>query len=202
MAQLAMKFPAGWGGRRKNAGRPAKGEHAGASHLRRERLSPKHPAHVTLRIRAGVWSLRSHRSFSRLLACFEAGKERFGFRLCAFSVLGNHIHLIVEAQDEVALARGMQGLCIRIAKKLNAMMNRKGPVFADRYHAHILRTPTEVRHARRYLATNAHDHELSKRPFEDPYCSYTLSHRWRVAPVVAPRTWLLREGWQRGRRPL
>jgi REP element-mobilizing transposase RayT len=149
-------------------------------------------------MRPGVWSLRSVRSFSRLYACFDEGKDRFGFRLCAFSVLGNHIHLLVEAANARALARGMQGLCIRIAKSLNAMMDRKGAVFADRYHARVLHTPTEVRRARRYLATNAHEHGLLSKPFHDPYCSFTLASRWGAQPVCKPTTWLLRIGWQRG----
>jgi len=193
-----MKFPAGWGGKRKGAGRPPKGDRAGVSHLKREKLAPNHPAHVTLRLHPRLWSLRSARSFSRLYSCFAAGKDRFGFRLCEFSVLGNHIHLLVEAENESALSRGIQGLCIRIAKSLNRMMKRKGSVFADRYCAHILKTPTEVRRARRYLAINAHKHRLAARPFEDPYCSFTLDARWGERPTSGPGTWLLRIGWRRG----
>src|SRR5262249_34176746 len=138
---------------------------------------------------------RSARSFTRLCACFQAGKQRFGFRLCEFSVLGNHIHLLVEANDKRALARGMQGLCIRIARALNRMMSRKGAVFADRYHAHILKTPKEVRRARRYLAANAREHGLAQHAFGDPYCSFALAS----PPVAKPESWLLREGWRRGR---
>ena len=40
--------------------------------------------------------------------------------------MGNHLHLIVEADGNEALSRAMQGLCIRIAKALNAMMNLAG----------------------------------------------------------------------------
>jgi len=58
------------------------------------------------------------------------GRDRFGFRLVHFSVQGNHIHLVVEAQDERSLASGLQGLGVRIAKALNRVMGRKGTVFA------------------------------------------------------------------------
>ena len=201
MAQLNLDFREDHrGGRRKGAGRPPNGEHAGVSHLKREKLSRHHPVHVTLRLHTRLWSLRSVRSFSRLYRCFAAGRDRFGFRLCEFSVLGNHIHLLVEAENEGALARGMQGLCIRIAKSLNKMMDRKGSVFADRYHAHILETPTEVRRARRYLATNAHEHGLAPKPFEDPFCSFSLAPRWGEKPVAAPDSWLLQKGWRRGKK--
>ena len=38
---------------------------------------------------------------------------RFGLRVFDFSVQGNHLHLIVEADSSESLSRGMQGLCIR-----------------------------------------------------------------------------------------
>jgi putative transposase len=56
---------------------------------------------------------------------------RHGLRIIEFSIQGNHIHLIVEADDSDALSRGMQGLCIRMAKALNRLMDRSGPI--DRF---------------------------------------------------------------------
>ncbi len=44
---------------------------------------------------------------------------------------------MVETDDETALACGMQGLGLRIAKALNRVMGREGSVFADHYHANI-----------------------------------------------------------------
>ena len=45
---------------------------------------------------------------------------------------GNHVHLLVEAQDEKALSRGMNGLGVRVAKGLNRVMRRHGKVLDDR----------------------------------------------------------------------
>jgi len=81
----------------------------------------------------------------------------------------------------VRLARGMQGLGVRLARALNRVMGRGGRVIGDRYHAHILRTPSEVKRARFYLMTNAHHH----------YGQATRDRFASVAPLVAPRTWLL-----------
>src|SRR5262245_20314979 len=91
-------------------------------------------APVTLRVLRGVYNLRSQRCYGVIAQAFAAGRERFGFRLIDYSVQGNHIHLICEAEDEKALARGLQGLQIRIAKGLNKLMGRKGRVFEDRYY--------------------------------------------------------------------
>ena len=77
----------------------------------------------------------------------------------------------------------MHRLEIRIAKWLNLLQNRRGPVFTDRYHAHVLKTPREVAHATRYLRNNyrRHAHEYLPPNWRDP-----LAGR-----LARPRTWLL-----------
>src|SRR5256885_896436 len=82
------------------------------------------------------------------------GRKRFGFRVTHCSVQGNHIHLIAEAENRLSLARGMKGLAVRIARGVNRAVGRRGPLFAERYHAHVLKTPREVRHAIDYLLAN------------------------------------------------
>ena len=120
---------------------------------------------------------------------------------------GNHLHLIVEVTDAASLSRGMQGLAIRMAKGLNRVMQRSGPVFRERYHAHVLRSPTEVARAVAYVLGNYFHHaanwgEAIAREIMDPYSSATEHEKgWTgMDPplVVEPRTWLLRVGWERG----
>ena len=94
-----------------------------------------------------VWNLRSRRGFRELSTAFAEACNRAGFRLIHFSVQGNHLHLIVEAADAVRLSRGLQGLAVRIARRLNRLMGRAGKVFADRFHQHVLRSPVEVARA-------------------------------------------------------
>jgi hypothetical protein len=140
-----------------------------------------------------------------LHTCFFAGCERFGFRLVHFSVQSNHLHLVGEARDRHALARGMQGLLIRVAKALNKRWARRGAVFWDRYHARILRTPREVRNGLCYVLSNARRHGLALAGL-DPYSSARWFDGWRgidgprpgeYGPIAAARTWLARVGWRR-----
>jgi putative transposase len=181
--QLALELPT-WGGKRKRAGRPrAPGRlRACVPHLRRPTLAARFPVHVTWRMSAGVWNLRSRRSFTRLTQAFYTSAVRFGYRIVHYAVMGNHLHLIVEARDEGALAIGMQSLGIRIAQSLNRMMERKGRVLSDRYHARILKTPTETRRCVHYLRTNALKHYQV--PLPDPFTT--------AAPFMRPQTWFLK----------
>lgn len=111
-----------------------------------------------MRVADDVPSLRSSRRYASLSRCFTASRGRFGLRLIEFSILGNHLHLIVEADDSRSLSRGMQGLAIRVAKALNASIVRGGAVFADHYHSRLLRSPTELVRAIRYVLGNALRH--------------------------------------------
>jgi len=173
-------------------------------------LAARFPVHVTLKVVRGAPYLRRGVCFRAIRGALVAGKEKGEFRLAQFTVQGNHLHLICEAGDKISLARGMQGLAIRIARQLNRRANRKGKLFAERYHARILRTPTEVRNALVNVINNSRRHRAGVgRGWVDPLSSAAWFDGWRWplrepwvrlerendAPVVAAKTWLLTTGW-------
>jgi REP element-mobilizing transposase RayT len=195
-----------WGGKRRGAGRKPKGERAGVSHAKRPRLCVRHPVLVTLRLREGLPSLRYDDSHEVLRRAFDASSEGEAFRVVEYSAQSNHVHLIVEAQDERALARGMNGLASRIARALNRLWRRRGRVFSDRYHARSLETPRAVRIALVYVLQNARKHGAWSARGPDPYSSGASFEGWRgsgegadSSPRRLPRarTWLLSVGWRR-----
>jgi len=197
-AQLALKLTQR-GGERSGAGRKPKAQWPQVSHKARPRFAKPSPAHVTLRVRTHVWNLRSRRCFRLIEASLEDARERFGLRVIEFTVLGNHLHLVVEADSDVSFSRGMHGLGVRIAKAMNRLMGRRGSVFADHYHSHLLLTPTEVVYAIAYVLGN-YAHHFGGAPSGDSFSSgaYGASTRRRVLSV--PVSWLLRVGWRRARR--
>src|SRR3954469_25840255 len=152
MRQIEMKLPR-WGGKRKGAGRKPKGARAGVPHVPRKQPNWT-PAHVTMKIAGGRPSLRSSRGFGAIRRSLRKGKERFGLRVIHFTVQGNHVHLLVEAVDAVALARGMKGLAVRMARSLNRAQGMSGQVFPDRFHSRALKSPREIAYAMRYVLGN------------------------------------------------
>ena len=195
MKQLAFQMPRR-GGKRPGAGRKPKGRRALVSHKARPHFDKPTPALVTLRVREDVWNLRSGRAFRAIEASLAAALGRFGLRVVQFSVLGNHLHLIVEADSSEALGRGMQGLLIRVAKALNRMMRgRRGRVFADHYHARLLATPTELVNAIAYVLGNHARHYGGAGV--DRFSSATLDPARRARVLAQPVSWLLRSGWRR-----
>jgi hypothetical protein len=117
-------------------------------------------------------------------------------RVVEFSVLGEHLHLIVEADSSSCLSRGMQGLNSRLAKTLNRFIQRSGSLFADHYHSRLLHSPTELVTAIRYVLTNTEHH------FGDTGIDWCCSSAADAEEVRAdPLGWLLAVGWRRGRWP-
>ena len=200
----------GRGGKRSGAGRP-KDPSSGVSHLRRPSLGKHNPVMVTMRAQKGL-RLRRKRTFAVIRKCIAAAQERFGFHVVDYSVQQDHLHLIVEASDRRSLARGMQGLTVRFARRLNRLLGRKGKLFTDRYHARQLTTPTEVRNALRYVLSNFRKHlgqrrvRVGKR-YVDHFSSAPHFAGWRgrvrvtqppAEDVTAPpRAYLLKTGWRR-----
>jgi REP element-mobilizing transposase RayT len=163
-------------------------------HRRRPWLDRRHPLHVTLRVAKRCWNLRTKRAFRRLRSAFVGALGRFGTRLIEYSVQGNHLHLIVESTDRVALGRAMKGLGVRIAKRLNRMMGTKGQVLGDRYHARPLRNGRQVRRGLHYVLNN-HRHHAAQRnatlppSWLDPFSTARAFTGWRDAtPELIERT--------------
>jgi REP element-mobilizing transposase RayT len=166
----------------------------GASHQKRPALGGV--VHVTQKICAGLPGLRTKATFRVIADAVRAGNEKPGFRVVAFSVLSNHFHYIVEAQDEARLARGMQGLGIRVAKALNHRWRRRGQVFLERYFARALRKMQAMRRAFIHVLHNARRHGIKIPAGQpDPFSSGPWFRFWRErpqrctdpSPVVVPR---------------
>ena len=158
MEQLTLRLTSTRGGARPGAGRK-KSPHSGPPHVRRERLSPRVPVHVTVRFERGLPSMRSQVLARSVMAQIGRARERF-WRVVHFSVQATHLHLVVEVENEQELGRAMQGLGVRVAKNVNRLLCRKGAVVAGRHHAHPLRTPREVRNAIAYVMCNAQKHGI------------------------------------------
>ncbi len=176
---------------------------------------------MTLKVEDGLWSLRGCKVYRAIHGALCGGNVREGFRLVQYSVQNNHFHLIPEAQSTVALARGMQGLEIRLARALNRVMRRTGRVFADRYRSRLLTDPLDARNTLRYVLNNARRHVRralrNHTRWIDPCSSAPWFPHWSIPARVADfvpdprhrallalgsaavpsRTALLAHGWSR-----
>lgn len=113
-----------------------------------------------MRRKTGLPALRKNGLAPVVIGAIDAAKERLGCRIVHFCAMDDHVHLIAEAPDRDALPSAMNGLGVRIARRVNGALGRRGAVFSDRYHAHHLRSLQEVYHAVRYGLLNARKHGI------------------------------------------
>ncbi len=176
----------------------------------RPRVEPRHPLHVVIRVIGGV-RLRRRAGWRAVRHALGITLRRHDFRICHVSIQASHVHLLVEADDRVALARGMQGFQIAAARRFNLLRRRKGVLFSDRYHPVAIDDPRQVRHAVSYVLNNwrRHGEHIGSSLRLDPYSSATTFADWNPRPrsetdperdrlpVVLPATWLLSTAWRR-----
>jgi REP element-mobilizing transposase RayT len=201
-----------WGGKRAGAGMKKTGRRVGVPHRTRPQHGWRFPLHVTMRVVEGLPTLRERALFqvicNAIAAANTEAKLRGSFRVLQFSVQTNHLHLFVEANDADTLSRGIQGLAIRVARRINRALRtasgpRRGTVWNGRYHARELKTPREVRNGLVYVLHNLKKHRPDERGLD--LCSSAVGFTgWRDFEPTSrldwlppPRTWLARVGWRR-----
>jgi len=216
------------GGKRRGAGRKPKGDRAGEGHVARPAFKACHPLHVVLRVVPAVGSLRRRAMYKAMREATITAALREQVRIIHISLQRTHVHMVVEAENRTALARGLQGFEVSAARHINRALGddtgrRRGKVFADRYHAEVITTPTRAHHAIRYVLSNWRRHKedrcgLAATWLVDPFSSGILFPDWlelqdrpwmwpirdTYDPLVVcrPESWLLREGWTRGGGPI
>jgi REP element-mobilizing transposase RayT len=177
-----------------------------------------------MRVVPDVGRLRCRKLYKAMRDATITAALREWFRIVHISLQGTHVHLLVEAQDKAALARGMQGFQVSAARNINTALGdgvrrRRGKVFADRYHLEVITTPTRARHAIGYVLSNWRHHGedqggLPSTWLVDPFSSaisfpdwteledqpwmWPIRETYDPLMVRRPQSWLLREGWKRG----
>ena len=205
------------GGKRDGAGRkqvlPGRPR---VKHRKRQETKARFPVLVTKRLLGDVANLRNYDLAPVLRRAFVYGCTFGKFRICQFSIMGNHIHLICEAENNAALAEGIKAWSVRVTKAINGYckargQKREGSVFEDRYDMRIIKTPRDCRARLLYVMQNARRHGLridSTMNGVDPFSSAWWFDGWKdngwregLRPpqersVAVAETWLLKVGWR------
>lgn len=142
--------------------------------------------------------------------CLADMRGREKFRVCHYSLQKHGMMFLIEAADRQALSRGMQSLCVRIARALNAAFARGGSIFDDRYDTTTLDSASKVRRGLCTVLCAAKRDPTTARTLAgklDPYSSAVYFDGWRGrapdphederVPVSRPATQLLSRTWRR-----
>jgi len=120
-----------------------------------------------------------HAYIERLVSC----RKRFGFRLYAFCLMSNHVHLALE-RGEAPLSRVMLALHSAYAGDFNRRHGRVGHLFQGRYKAFLVEKEVYLITLIRYIHLNPVHARMVRRPAEYRWST----DRYYRAPEAPP--WL------------
>lgn len=127
--------------------------------------------HVIVRGNGGQDIFRRDDDYQFYLALLEEYKKRFHFRIYAYALMTNHAHLLLEVA-EVPLARIMQIVQFRYARKFNFRYGREGHLFQGRYRAILCDKERYFLVLSAYIHLNPVRGGLVHNPSHYPWSSY------------------------------
>ncbi len=193
---------------------------------RRTHFSSKNPLHLVFRLREGLPNLRTRKG-AQIVKNAILGAQACGLRVVHFSILSNHLHLIVESSSTKAFYGAMKSFCSRMgihvrrlgSANLIKKLDEQGlGIFRGRYYIEEIKTPRQMKHALKYVLLNPAKH-FKKAPYLDMFSSSSLFENWQkligyeLKPTIQnkilreklkhflapPKFWLTNVGWMRVR---
>ena len=76
------------------------------------------------------------------------------YRVIAWCIMPNHVHVIVEVQGKYALSEILHAWKSYIAHEVNKLLNRSGPFWFREYHDRFIRDAEHLAAAVKYVETN------------------------------------------------
>ena len=99
-------------------------------------------------------------------------KHRFHFRLYAYVLMPNHVHLVLQPAVGTTISRLMQCLTIAYTKYFNERHQRVGHVFQGRFRSRLIDTDSYLLVASRYVHLNPVRAKLATHPVDFLWSSY------------------------------
>jgi len=127
--------------------------------------------HVILRGNRGMPVFLTEADRYRFYLLLQEGTSRFGYRVHAFCLMTNHIHLALQVSD-IPLSRGVHNLSFRYTRWINWREKRTGHLFQGRYKAVLVDGETYLFELVRYIHLNPVRADLVNDPEKYPWSSH------------------------------
>ncbi|BCR04535.1 hypothetical protein DESUT3_16040 [Desulfuromonas versatilis] len=147
--------------------------------------------HVILRGNGGQPIFLHNDDRYRFYLLLQEGTNRFGYRVHAFCLMTNHVHLAVQVGD-IPLSRGMQNLAFRFTRWINRREKRSGHLFQGRYKAVLVDGDSYLLELVRYIHLNPVRAGMVGDPKEYPWSGHNCYLGNESLPWLTT-DWMLRQ---------
>ena len=146
---------------------------------------PNYAHHIVQRGHNRQVVFAEEEDFKYYLDTLRYWKTVFGVKIYGYCLMTNHIHLVVEPPDEVAmLSRLMKRLAGRQTRYMNRLEGRRGTLWESRYKSSPIQTDDYLLACCRYVELNPVRAHMVASPQDYQWSSY------RVKVGLAQSSWL------------
>lgn len=161
----------------KGAGRPVIHD-PGIRHTERPKISKPTSLHLTVKIKRIKADLKN-KSILRILKRAIVNARKQGLRVIHYSLEYDHVHLLIEAENNHILGKGMQAFGVTFSKAINRLKNVNGGVYKHRYHFRKITSTRQLKNALKYIFTNGVKHKTASQ-IVNPYNSIRAEMRYKL----------------------
>ena len=130
--------------------------------------------HVISRGNNREWVFNEREDFEKYLEICRRYKEKFGFKLCHWVLMSNHVHLVMETPEESSLSKIMQGINLAYTIWFNRENSKVGHLWQDRFKSALVEKDNYLLECGRYVERNPLRARLVKDPKEYRWSSYRV----------------------------
>ncbi len=152
--------------------------------------------HVICRGNGGQPLFLSDDDRNRFYLLLQEVSCRYGYRIHAFCLMPNHIHLALQVGD-IPLSRGMQNLSFRYTRWINRQQKRTGHLFQGRYKAVMIDANSYLLELVRYIHLNPVRAGMTKNLEKYSWSSHLAYLGKEIVPCLTT-DWVLEQFGERG----
>ncbi len=115
---------------------------------------------------------KDSKDYSAYMDALKKYKEQYGFKLFAFCLLPNHIHLLIELKEGITISDIMHDLHSSYTRYFNGRYNRKGHLFQERNRTILAEKSAFLLPMTAYVHLNPKAQNLASEIKDYPYSSY------------------------------
>lgn len=128
--------------------------------------------HVTTRCNNQNFYFQEDEDFTEYLRILEKAREKYGFKLHAYCLTNNHVHLLLSTPTEDNLSIIMQYINGQYAKNYNRRHKRTGHFWGERFYSTIIESESQLLNSIFYIELNMIRNGVTNHPEDWKWSSY------------------------------
>jgi len=122
--------------------------------------------------------------YKHYLNTIQRYKKKYGFKLFAYCLMTNHIHLLIKVTERGGISRIMQSITVAHTRYYNYKYRRCGHVWQGRFMSPIVSEDDHLLTVMRYIEQNPLRAKMVNRVEEYRWSSYRLNIRRKESKII------------------